>query len=116
MLGAGLGHTSLSLGGLGELGISDVHHHHHEHLHPHQPLPPHRPQSPPILPSHHTSSSTVDSSFSPGSTSHLPSSTVKIKPGEFSLQSRTEINFQLSLEKSHKGQVDPFKIFILFNS
>ena len=82
MLGTGLGHTSLSLGGLGELGISDVHHHHHEHLHPHQPLPPHRPQSPPILPSHHTSSSTVDSSFSPGSTSHLPSSTVKIKPGE----------------------------------
>merc|ERR1719471_813262 len=80
MLGTGLGHTSLSLGGLGELGISDVHHHHHEHLHPHQPLPPHRPQSPPILPSHHTSSSTVDSSFSPGSTSHLPSSTVKIKP------------------------------------
>jgi len=80
MLGTGLGHTSLSLGGLGELGIADVHHHHHEHLHPHQPLPPHRPQSPPILPSHHTSSSTVDSSFSPGSTSHLPSSTVKIKP------------------------------------
>jgi len=77
MLGSGLGHTSLSLGGIGELGLGDVGH--HEHLHPHQPLPPHRPLSPPPLHSHH-SSSTVDSSFSPGSTSHLPSSTVKIKP------------------------------------
>jgi len=83
MLGSGLGHTSLSIGGLSDIGgLGDVSHHHHEHLHPHQPLPPHRPLSPPVLPSHshHSSSSTVDSSFSPGSTSHLPSSTVKIKP------------------------------------
>ena len=91
MLGSSLGHTSLSLGGLGDLGLGpDSHglgHGHHEHLHPHQPLPPHRPLSPPVLPSHShslssSSVSAVDSSFSPGSTSHLPSSTVKIKPGE----------------------------------
>ena len=90
MLGSSLGHTSLSLGGLGDLGLGpDSHglgHGHHEHLHPHQPLPPHRPLSPPVLPSHShslSSSSAVDSSFSPGSSSHLPSSTVKIKPGEY---------------------------------
>ena len=88
MLGTSLGHTSLSLGGLGDLGL-DSHHSglsHHEHHHPHQPLPPHRPLSPPVLPSHShslSSSSAVDSSFSPGSSSHLPSSTVKIKPGEY---------------------------------
>ena len=42
MLGSGLGHTSLSLGGsvLGDLGVGVAemggHTHHHEHLHPHQ--------------------------------------------------------------------------------
>jgi hypothetical protein len=81
MLGAGgLGHTSLH-----ELGLEAGHHHHthhhaphhhHEQLHPHQPLPPHRPLSP-LHPVH-----SVDSSFSPSS--HLPSSTVKIKPGKHS--------------------------------
>ena len=87
-LGSSLAHTSLSVGGLQDLGL-DVP---HPELHPHQPLPPHRPLSPPVTslhslahsPHHHNShSSTVDSSFSPGSTSsHLPSSTVKIKPGK----------------------------------
>jgi hypothetical protein len=85
MLGAGgLGHTSLHDLGL-EVGGHHPHHHphhphhhpHHQHeqLHPHQPLPPHRPLSP--LHSAHT----VDSSFSPSS--HLPSSTVKIKAGKY---------------------------------
>jgi hypothetical protein len=81
MLGAGLGHTT-SLHDLGlEVGHHAHHahhhhtHHHHEQLHPHQPLPPHRPLSP--LHSAHS----VDSSFSPSS--HLPSSTVKIKPGKY---------------------------------
>ena len=41
MLGSSLGHTSLSLGGLGDLGLGpDSHglgHAHHEHLHPHHP-------------------------------------------------------------------------------
>jgi hypothetical protein len=89
---------------------SGQHHPHHHHqlshsLHhpPNQPLPPHRPFTPPgvlgSLTSHATSSSSVlnnnnnnnnnslgsvvDSSYSPNSTSghHLPSSTVKVKPG-----------------------------------
>ena len=73
MLGTGLGHTSLH-----DLGL-DVHSHGgHEHHHPHQPLPPHRPLSPPML--HPAPPHSVESSFSPSS-SHLPSSTVKIKPG-----------------------------------
>ena len=76
MLGSSsLGHTSLSVGSLGELGLE-----HHEHLHPHQPLPPHRPPSPPTH-HHHPSHNTVDSTYSPSS--HLPSSTVKIKAGEY---------------------------------
>ena len=90
MLGSStLGHTSLSVGGLGELGLE-----HHEHLHPHQPLPPHRPLSPPSH--HHHSHPTVDSTYSPSSP--LPSSTVKIKPGEsrFSLCSVHVFSFVVS--------------------
>ena len=80
-------------------GHSHSHHHHNltHHLHhpPNQPLPPHRPFTPPGSLSALTSStssvlnnnnnsigSVVDSSYSPNSTSgHLPSSTVKVKPG-----------------------------------
>jgi len=106
MLGSSIPHSSLSLGGLQDLGLSDVshhdhlHHHHHPH-HPHQPLPPHRPLSPPPItslhPLHHSPSHQVDSSFSPGSTSHLPSSTVKIKqdPGELPTQSPDNPDSQL---------------------
>jgi len=96
MLGSStLGHTSLSVGGLGELGLD-----HHEHLHPHQPLPPHRPLSPPSH--HHHSHPTVDSTYSPSS--HLPSSTVKIKPdpGETPSQSSEVADSQHELDKDGK--------------
>ena len=86
-------------------GHSHSHHHHslsHSlHHPPNQPLPPHRPFTPPGSLSALTSSSSssvlnnnnnnnnsigsvVDSSYSPNSTSggHLPSSTVKVKPGK----------------------------------
>ncbi len=84
-----------------------AHHHHHHHSHhphvpalqhhpPNQPLPPHRPFTPPgALSSHQLHSTAIDStggggggtvlpnnSYSPNSTSHLPTSTVKIKSGE----------------------------------
>ena len=83
-------------------GQHHSHHHHQLHHPPNQPLPPHRPFTPPGslggLTSHATSSSSsvlnnnnnnnsigsvVDSSYSPNSTTnHLPSSTVKVKPGK----------------------------------
>lgn len=64
-------------------------HHHHQH-HPNQPLPPHRPFTPPgsitslqsVHQDNNNSGNQVDSSYSPNSTTnHLPTSTVKIKPG-----------------------------------
>jgi len=95
MLGGLSSHTSLSLG---ELGLVDGGNH-HEHLHPHQPLPPHRPLSPPIQ---HHGHNTVDSTFSPSS--HLPSSTVKIKPdpGETPSQSSEVADSQHELDKDGK--------------
>jgi hypothetical protein len=84
------------------------HHHHHHHLQqiyhsPNQPLPPHRPFTPPgALTSHQlhsavtNNSALVDASsttaaitttnnngesYSPNSTTHMPTSTVKIKTG-----------------------------------
>lgn len=77
------------------------HHHHHHHAAlahhaPNQPLPPHRPFTPPGALSSHQLHSTVAvpgldnnnatassaDSYSPNSTTHIPSSTVKIKSGE----------------------------------
>ncbi len=98
------------------VGHNHTHHLQHNLSHslhhpPNQPLPPHRPFTPPgslnALTSHATSSSSsvlnnnnnnnnlgsvVDSSYSPNSTtSHLPSSTVKVKPGK--LQSVFNSNY-----------------------
>ena len=81
------------------------HHHHHSSVHhhssfsfhhPNQPLPPHRPFTPPGTLNSHLHSSLVSSgdnnanssnahtnhSYSPNSTSHMPTSTVKIKSGK----------------------------------
>jgi hypothetical protein len=70
--------------------------HHQPHHPPNQPLPPHRPFTPPgaasltslhssLTNNSHVSTSGVvggvDPSYSPNSTSHLPTSTVKIKSG-----------------------------------
>ena len=86
---------------------SHHHHHHHPsvhhhssfsfHHHPNQPLPPHRPFTPPGALNSHIHSSLVSSgdnsanssnahtshSYSPNSTSHMPTSTVKIKSGNY---------------------------------